>query len=103
MSAQPVDVLAVFAKLMTFGGMFEPRRIVPEWNVPRPTSTLRTHTQAKTPDVRRALLRAESEGLVIRVPDPSPGWNDSAAERAENFWQLTEVGVAALARCGGAS
>lgn len=102
MSAQPVDVLAVFAKLMVFGGMFEPRAIIPQ-NPAFGTSTIRSHTNAKSPAVRRALEAQARAGLVQQVPNPCPGWNDSAAERAEHHWQLTDAGREAVARVGGAA
>lgn len=97
----PVDVLAVLLKLASFGGTFEPRRVVSERNIPRSTSTIRSHLRpATTAAVRSALREAEKTGDVESCADPAPGWNRSAADRAELYWKLSE---SALARVGGAS
>ncbi|MCW0370241.1 hypothetical protein [Xanthomonas sacchari] len=95
-----VDVLSVLVKLASFGGTIGPCEVLPQFNTPRPTRTIRSHLRAASASqVRAALRRAEKAGDIECVANPAPGWNSSAADRAELYWRLTP---AALERCGGA-
>ena len=101
MSAGKVDVLAVFSSLVMAGGMFEPRRVVPEWNRPTATSLVANRARCKTPAALRALEQAERDGIVSCVgtgAEHNRAWNKSAAATRERYWKLTD---AALARIGG--
>ena len=97
-----VDVLAVMVTLCSHGGTIEARRIVPEWNRPRPTGTIASHMRPlKTGVVRRALERAEKAGDVVRCGtgvEHCTAWNKSAADEKELYWRISD---AALLRCTG--
>ncbi|ARZ74050.1 hypothetical protein CCR98_07655 [Stenotrophomonas sp. WZN-1] len=91
----PVDVLAAMVTLCSFGGGFEARRVVAEFNIPRSTSVIRSHLRpATTAQVRAALKKAERAGEVERVA-VAPSWREcGAAADAELHWRITPNALA---------
>lgn len=83
---KPVDVLPILVKLASFGGA-----VMSRFNLPRATSTVRSHLRGvTTAQVLAALRKAERAGDVECCANPRPGWKQNAADRAEHYWRISD-------------
>jgi hypothetical protein len=103
-AGEKVDVLIGFVRLLSFGGMFEPKQIVRKWNYPRGTGHIASACvplgakKLPTGKVLRALESAAQSGLVMCVGgghEHNRAWNKNAAHCKERYWILTDAGLAA--------